>query len=45
MDDDGYPAQDCLEKLLHAEMQYRLDAISPVQADIDDATKTCISHF
>lgn len=45
MDDDGYPAQDCLEKLLHAGMQYRLDAISPVQADIDDATKPAFPTF
>lgn len=39
MDDDGYPAADCLEKLLSEANQRNIEAISPVQADIDDVSQ------
>lgn len=36
MDDDGYPAEDCLEKLYKTLHQEKLDAISPLQININD---------
>jgi rhamnopyranosyl-N-acetylglucosaminyl-diphospho-decaprenol beta-1,3/1,4-galactofuranosyltransferase len=36
MDDDGYPANDSLEMLLDALGNRQLDAVSPMQVDIDD---------
>lgn len=36
MDDDGYPAEDCLEKLYKYLHQEKLDAISPLQININD---------
>jgi rhamnopyranosyl-N-acetylglucosaminyl-diphospho-decaprenol beta-1,3/1,4-galactofuranosyltransferase len=36
MDDDGYPAHDSLELLLNTLENRNLDAISPMQIDIDD---------
>ena len=36
MDDDGYPAEDCLEKLYNTLLQKKLDAISPLQININD---------
>jgi rhamnopyranosyl-N-acetylglucosaminyl-diphospho-decaprenol beta-1,3/1,4-galactofuranosyltransferase len=36
MDDDGYPARDSLELLLDALESRKLDAVSPMQIDIDD---------
>lgn len=45
MDDDGYPAPDCLARLLDAANQREIEAISPVQADIGDATKPAFPTF
>lgn len=45
MDDDGYPADDCLEKLLEEAAQRNIEAISPVQVDIDDATLPAFPTF
>jgi len=36
MDDDGYPAEDCLEKLYNSLLKKKLDAISPLQININD---------
>ncbi len=36
MDDDGYPSEDCLEKLYNNLLQKKLDAISPLQININD---------
>lgn len=36
MDDDGYPAVNCLEKLYEALHEKKLDAISPLQININD---------
>lgn len=36
MDDDGYPAEDCLEKLYNSLLNKKLDAISPLQININD---------
>lgn len=39
MDDDGFPAKDCLEKLIGIALQKNIQAISPLQVDIHDSTK------
>lgn len=36
MDDDGYPTEDCLEKLLATAQEKRLDYVMPVSIDIDN---------
>jgi rhamnopyranosyl-N-acetylglucosaminyl-diphospho-decaprenol beta-1,3/1,4-galactofuranosyltransferase len=38
MDDDGHPANDSLEMLLETLENRQLDAVSPMQIDIDDPT-------
>lgn len=36
MDDDGYPASDCLERLVEYMTAETLDAVSPIHADVDN---------
>lgn len=45
MDDDGYPAPDCLEHLLGEAQRRDLDAISPVQADIENPSQPAFPTF
>lgn len=39
MDDDGYPEESCLEKLVNGIHKYSLEAIAPLQINIDDKEK------
>lgn len=39
MDDDGYPENDCLDKLVDGLTKYNLEAIAPLQINIHDKEK------
>ena len=45
LDDDGIPSKDCLESLLSASLEHKLEIVSPISISIDNPRKTANNFF